>query len=362
MPGATGRRPYDATVRTRSLASPTLASLLVASFAACLLAVLAPAASAVTAPLAEAAGAVNETGSFVEPGFGADEDLRAAIAEANAQAIGVVLLAGDVDAPQFARQVTDRLQSAGSRYRTVLVVSRTGVGGGSFGGIENMDELVGPGSAAFRDFNRGATAQGIRRFTQAVSGTGEEAPAATSEADGGGFPWIALFLVIGLAGVGAGVFLLVRDRQRRRRAESDLEARRAEIGEQLRDNADRVITLGEAAVSSGQSELIDLYEQASGTYRDISHDLPTASTRDALDRLDERLDEAEWKLQVVEARLAGRPAPPRPPSPPPSGRPGEGGPGPASPAAPPPPPSDRPALGPDESLFGQGRPPGPPQG
>jgi hypothetical protein len=316
-------------------------------------------AGAVTSA-AVVADAVDATGSYLE--VPADDELQTVIAEANRQGIGFARLSGSGDAVIMARQVSAELGQRRSGYTTVVVLTADAVGAAAWRGTAPIAEILAPGAPAFEAFARGAEAEGLRLFTRAVTGgpmPGEPAPPV--DQPGRGVPWAALLAVIGLLGIGAGAWLLVRERGRRREEAAGAETRRAAIGEQLRDNADRIITLGDAVVSSGRSDLVDLYDEASAAYRDVSHRLDAADSPEALERLDRRLDVAEWQLQVIEARLAGR-TPPPPPAEggaPPVASPGSG-------PAPPPSSADQrprhegPALGPDQSLFGQGRPPGPP--
>lgn len=310
--------------------------VLTALACSCLLAFVAPVAAQAGADADAIAAEVDATGSYVEPDL--DADARTAIGEANERGVGVVLLSSDASAVDVARSVLAELEGRDSRYRTVLVVSRQGAAGGSTVFADRMQSLIDPGTPAFTAFAQGRTADGIRRFAEGLDADAEEPAGGTpSEAsDDTSFPWVALLVVVALVGLGVGAFWLVRQRQDRRREEVALEARRAEVAQQLRNNADRVIDLGDAVIASGDAELIDLYDRASSTFREVSHSLDGVSSRDALGRLDERLDQAEWEFEVIEARLSGRTPPGRPPF---------DGSAQLPPGGPPPPPPSRPAAG-----------------
>lgn len=325
----------------------------------------------------QVADEVASTGAYVAQRV--DDDVRSAIDEANQAGIGVVLLADDTNAPDLAREVLQDLPR--SSYRTVLVVSFSSAGAASTA-LDDIGTILRGDGPTFRALEQGRNADGIRQFTDEVTGVAPSAPVPAPDASsgddgdgGGGFPWAALLVVIAIAGVGYGGYRLYQGRQRDARAAAELEAERASLGEQLRNNADRVINLGDAVLARGERELVDLYARASETYRDVSHRLDGAGSLDAVRQLDQRMDEAEWQFEVIEARLAGRPSPPRPSSSSGGDRPSSGdersagtrggtGPGPAAPdpagdkGSPrsdrPDPglPDDAPVLGPNESLFG----------
>ncbi len=332
--------------------------------------------------LSDVADEIDQTGRFVE--FDVDADLEAAIGRANDSNIGFVWLnQSGSDAELIAGTVRQNLETSGSRYVTVVVLNNDGVWVQSRDGARASEA----GTESFSDFLAGDVAGGLDTVTSVMSGTSSGATAtttvnaesdtdasATSNApsastDGGGFPWLTAIVIAGLAFF---AFRFFSGRRRTAKAETaNMERDRLEIREQLRDNADRVIELGDRAIKHGDAELIRLYEEASRTYQDVSMSIDGASTAAEVDELDERIDDAEWKFEVIEARIDGRPEPKSPADlepPPPV----------ASEGSPPPPtaedrsstnrgtvtrrgrtipplgaPNDRPALGHDESIFDQ---------
>jgi len=193
----------------------------------------------------------------------------------------------------------------------------------------------------------------------ATTNSNEASTGTTSDASSdssGGVPWL-LILFLGLA-----AFLAVRFFTGRRRKaaalEKEMQEDRAEIREQLRNNADHVIDLGDR-ITTADDDIRRIYEEAAQTFQDVSLGLDDASTPTEIDALDDRLDRAEWQFDVIEARLDGRTPPPEP-------RIGEGpiGRSATRPGARQPVPplgndrsasdrgaSDRPAMDADESLF-----------
>jgi hypothetical protein len=269
--------------------------------------------------------------------FGSDAALDTAIEAANAEGIAFVWLdrpGAEAEAQDLADRFVLALDADGSRYRTVLVVLDGGYAASS---LSRSDSVLDPAlDAAFDGFASGAMGRGLTAFLDGlgVSSSGgtagsttgtttapagdSTAPAGgtgdTGEATGGGgigFGSILAFLAV--IGGGFLAFRAFRNRSRdRKQADLDLAEDRAEIKEQLKNNADRVITLGDRVIASGNSELIDLYEKASQAYQDVSQQIDGAATAAEVDRLDDRIDEAEWQFEVIEADLDDRPRPPRP--------------------------------------------------
>lgn len=321
--------------------------------------------------LDDIAVAIDRDGSYLElelQGVASD-----AVDRANADGVGFVYLDQENadDLPILTSGLLQRLDGLGSPYRTLIVLDASGAW------VESLDrDTTGAADAALPQFATGAVAGGIDTVLGVLSGdavpagnnsndsTAATTPATPSTNSGGGVPWL-LILFLGLA-----VFLAVRFFAGRKRKAAALEAAlaedRAEIREQLRNNADHVIDLGDRIVTA-DDDLRRMYEEAAQTFQDVSMGLEDAATAIEIDALDDRLDRAEWQFDVIEARLDGRTPPPEPtigdgPIGRPSGRqrvPPLGG------GTPPPPAprsgrsgrslgDDRPALGDDESLFPDG--------
>lgn len=335
--------------------------------------------------LDEIADTIDRTGTYLEvelQGVASE-----AVTRANADGVGFVYLDQEnaEDLPIIAGGLLDRLDASNSTYRTLIVLDASGVW------VQSLDrETSGAADAALPQFATGAVAGGIDTVLGVLSGDPGVAAQATETADAdgggadtteaassetatssGGVPWL-LILLLGLA-----AFLIVRFFAGRKRKAAALEAElaedRAEIREQLRNNSDHVIDLGDR-IATADDELRRMYEEAAQTFQDVSMGLEDAATAAEIDALDDRLDRAEWQFDVIEARLDGRTPPPEPtigegPVGRPTGRqpvPPLGGNTPPPPRTPPAPRQptgragrslgdDRPALGADESLFPGGR-------
>ncbi len=321
-----------------------------------------PAGAIVSSDLDVIAGDLAAGGRYLE--FASNEPLEASIDDANARGIAFAWLDVDIDDPEgVAAELVDRLD--GSAYRTVVVLTNTSIA--AFSSTAREASIERALTASGPEFQAGAVAEALTTFGDTLVGNG--ATTATTSADSGsgsgsgsasgsgGGIGLGTILLIALVG-GGGFLVLRRIRARgkaRKQAEADLEADRAEIKEQLRDNADHVLELGDRAIASGKTELITTYEQASAAYQEVSREVDEATTAEEIDRLDDLIDDAEWKFESIEAELEGRPRPPSPaeveanveaPTPP--------GPTPPAPSS-----DDAPALGPDDSVFRGGSQPRP---
>ncbi|MEL7156411.1 MAG: hypothetical protein AAFN30_07415 [Actinomycetota bacterium] len=242
---------------------------------------------------------VAATGRYLE--VSAPSGLDAAIDRANAGGTAFVWLDGDAFPEEVADDALDQLSARSTPYRTVLVLTDAGIAASS----ETVPtaELDTALDAAFVDFRNGDVAAGVDAFDRALSGagattattTGSSSGAPSSGSDsGGGIGFGSILLLAAVAGGGFLLFRRFRSRSKAREEEAaDMEADRAEIKEQLRDNADHVLSLGDRVIASGDDELMALYEQASATYQDVSQRVDAASTAAEIDALDDRIDEAE---------------------------------------------------------------------
>lgn len=326
---------------------------------------------------------IDRSGSYLE--LDLQTVASEAVTRANADGVGFVYLDQENadDLPIIASGLLQRLDEAGSSYRTLIVLDSSGAW------VESLDrDTAGAADAAFPQFATGAIAGGIDTVLGALGG-GDAPGAAANDSGGaaaadgasaeattgseGGVPWL-LILLLGLAAFFAVRFFAGR-RRKAAALETELAEDRAEIREQLRNNSDHVIDLGDR-IATADDDLRRMYEEAAQTFQDVSMGLEEAATAVEIDALDDRLDRAEWQFDVIEARMNGLTPPPEPtigegPVGRPSGRqpvPPLGGGTPPPPRTPPAPdarqPSgrsgrslgdDRPALGADESLFPGGR-------
>jgi len=259
---------------------------------------------------------LDQTGRYLE--LPSDANLDAAIDEANSDGVAFAWLdqAGAGEAERLSEELLLELDSRGSRYRTVLVLMEDNFGAWSSAGDSRTDAAL---DASLRSFGDGAVADGVTIFTDTLrgelvgSGSTPTTQAPSGSGSGGGLGLGGILLPAALLGGG---FMLFRGwsnkRKETKQVAADLTADRAEIKEQLRNNADRVIELGDRVVLSDNRELQDLYEKASVTYQDVSNRIDGASTVAEIDELDDRIDEAEWQLKSIEAQLDGKPIPPSP--------------------------------------------------
>ncbi len=293
---------------------------------AAVLALLLPAGSAgaQTVDIEAVADEVDATGRYLER----DVDAAAleAIDRANADGVAFVRLDTPQDGASAAQELAVELASRDSRYGAVIVLTNNSV---YARGVSETLSAVPPDVTNL--FGNGQIAEGIDAVVDNLDGAARGGDPRNTGSDGGGFPWI---LVVVLA---IGAFLLVnmvRGRRKTRKLEAKtIEDDRAEIKEQLRANADRVIELGDEVIATKDAELIAVYEEASRAYQNVSTEIDNAKTAAEVDALDDQIDKAEWQFEVIEAKLSGKPAPPfvdddepdepPPPAPPPVASPAE---------------------------------------
>ena len=270
-------------------------------------------ATATQATLDDIAEELETTGRYVEFTLSADEE--AAIDRANDRGVAFTWLSSSDEAEPLADLLSATLDQTGSRYRTVLVLTDSGLAAWSESvALADIDDAL---DASFDDFRNGAVGNGIDAFVTTLSvqttTAATTAPSATSGSDGGAIGLGSILLIGAVVGGGFLLFRSIRKRSKaKKEAAADLEADRAEIKEQLKDNADHVLTLGDRVIASGNAELMATYEQASAAYQDVSHSIDGATTAVEIDELDDKIDHAEWQLLSIKARLEGRPVPPSP--------------------------------------------------
>ncbi len=267
----------------------------------------------------EVVEALDRDGRYLES---SDAALEAAVDDANRNGIAFVSYArgGDItNAENLADEYVLALEQIGSSYHTVLVLTLDAYA--AFSTAYSDSEVDRALEASFSSFSSGSASRGVDTFNASLEGTavGEQTtsattiPAQTTNEESGGIGFGTILMILAVLGGG---FLLFRswsgNRRAKRQAAIDLEEDRIEIEEQLKNNADRVISLGDRAIASGDAGLVDLYEEASQTYQDVSLLIDETDTAEGIDELDDRIDKAEWQFEVIEARLDGRPVPPEP--------------------------------------------------
>ena len=312
----------------------------------CLVLLLA-AAPASAQSLDEIAAELDSTGRFIEGGS-VDAATSAAIDEANAAGVAYLQLDAedsDADAQNLLNVLLASLNEANSRYQSI-VLYEPNQGAWAVGNSGDPNAAI---NAALGSFGVGNVPQGLQEFTNVLGGgTASGASPSTTvsggstSSSGGGFPWLTLIIIGGLVWLG---LRFMNGRKEKTKSKVAIEADRKEIKEQLKDNADRVINLGDSVIAHGDPELIRIYEEASATYQTVSTEVDDAVSAAQVDALDDQIDKAEWQFEVIEARLEGRKAPAQP----------------TQPSLPPPPtsrstrasdkPKSRSAMEQDESVF-----------
>ncbi len=288
---------------------------------------------------------IEQSGRFVPPSaepLAADVD--DAINRANAAGIAVVFPdpRTDPDAIEpLSQEIDTEMVVNQSSYSGVFVLTPMVLAAQSNVGETELNRAL---DAAFAGSGDADT---IDRFVETLTDPGSSLPApsandgntgtTTTDSGGGLGGWLWGILAAALAFFGIRFF--AKRRKRKAAVQAAIEVDRQEIVEQLRNNADRVIELGDPVIASKNAELIALYEEASATYQAVSIALPKATTGAEIDTLDDRIDQAEWQFEVITARLAGEPEPPSPAE--------------RELVANPPRPRG-PALGPNDSVFGNG--------
>lgn len=307
--------------------------------------------------LDEIATELDSTGRFIEGGS-LDATTESAIDDANTAGVAFIQLDAqdsDADAENLLNVLLGNLNDLNSRYQSIVLYEPNN---GAWA-VSNSGDPATAINAAIGSFSVGNVAQGLGEFSNAISGgtTTGASPSTTAvdasgsgSSSGGGFPWIWLIVIAGLVWLG---MRFMRSRKVSAGARVAIEADRKEIKEQLKDNADRVIDLGDAVIAKNDPELLRLYEEASAAYQTVSQEVDAAESAAQIDALDDQIDNAEWQFEVIEARLEGRQPPAKP----------------VEPSIPPPPtarstrasdkPRSRPAMDQDDSVFGDRNPPAP---
>ncbi|MGH1493907.1 MAG: hypothetical protein ACRBK7_31690 [Acidimicrobiales bacterium] len=260
---------------------------------------------------------LNDTGRYLEL---TDDSLDVALDAANADGIAFAWLDQGGDsrvAESLADDFIEDLDEIGSRYRTVMVLTSEGFAASST--AFTSDQISAALDASFDSFAAGAASRGVDQFSLTLSGFLSGQTTATTTGNGAGTGGAGSgggigfgTIILGIAVLGGGFLMFRRfsnNRKLKRQEAIETEEDRAEIKEQLKNNADRVITLGDRVIASGNQQLIKRYEEASATYQDVSQSVDGAQTGAEVDELDDRIDHAEWQFEAIEAELSGLPIP-----------------------------------------------------
>jgi hypothetical protein len=293
---------------------------------------------------------VAEFGVFIEEGvedaYDVTLDIDAidrAVADvrASGQDGGLVILSADASDHASLEAFTDatfaELSRRGAAVDTLVVVTPNetwAVSSATTSG--SVDAAL---DASSPQFFAGEFAGGYRAFFTElgpadVATTPTDAPEATASGgeddSGGGIGWFLPALLIGgLCLIG---FLFWRSRRaKQQQVELDMDTARAELREETTAASDLIWELAER-ITAAPLDVQQLFEEASDTFQEVGEQAETVTTPVEMQELIRRLGRATWQLEVVEARIEGRPPPPEPtaeqievpvrenPPPPPAGR------------------------------------------
>ncbi len=253
-----------------------------------------------------------ETGRYLE--YGSDAEIDAGIDAVNDAGMVFIWLNSDADPELVADGTLDGvMQVSGRRYVGVAVLTQVGFNTYS----EDLTNAGVAGDAAFEDFRTGQIADGLQTLAANLGGgssgsaEGTGASSSSGSSSGSSIGWWLMGIVAAIAAF-FGINWFRNYRKAKAQAAEDLRRDKDEIREQLRNNADRVIELGDRVIASGDAELTQMYDEASNTYQDVSGSVDGLADPEAVDRLDDRMDHAEWQFEAIEAKLNGQPVPPSP--------------------------------------------------
>ncbi len=186
---------------------------------------------------------------------------------------------------------------------TVLVVSPTEIGWAS----DRYDDATVEAAIdeAVRAFDTGP-AEGLAAFADTLT------PGDSGASSASGLAWL---IPVGLIALVVGGVWLVMRRGRAERAASEqrrLDEAKRELDEQIAVVANYIVDLSDRVGTVDRPDVETLYRSASETFTGVQRDLPEADELGELASLSDRLDEARWELEAVEAALDGRPIPDRP--------------------------------------------------
>jgi hypothetical protein len=292
---------------------------------------------------------VAEFGVFIEEGVEDAYDIALdidaidrAVADvrASGQDGGLVILSADASDHASLEAFTDatfaELSRRGAAVDTLVVVTPNETWAVTSSSSGSVDAAL---DASSPDFFAGDFVDGYRAFFAVVepadaATTPTAAPdvtAAESDTDsGGGIGWFLPVLLIG--GLGLIGFLFWRSRRaKQQQIELDMDTARAELRDETTAASDLIWELSEKITEAPQDVQL-LFEEASDTFQEVGEQSQTVTTPPEMQELIRRLGRATWQLEVVEARIEGRPPPPEPtpeqievpvrenPPPPPEGR------------------------------------------
>lgn len=121
---------------------------------------------------------------------------------------------------------------------------------------------------------------------------------------------VAFLIVAAVAVVMIGFALwTLRNRQLRRR---NLEDARSELGDEIRGVAQMVFDLHDPVAISDSDDLQIRYDEASVEFTELESQLDAVDNGADMAAMKDRVDRLRWRLEWIEARIDGRPAPAEP--------------------------------------------------
>lgn len=263
---------------------------------------------------AEVIPELESQGYYIEAGSDASDSLVGdAVAEAGFEGsrlyVAVLSEEPTSGATFFSDSLLDELGTG-----TVLTVAPETVGWASEDDIWTREQLDQAVEAALEG---SSDDQVVQLFVASLTGS----PAASLDgsepgtSEGGGSGWIWLFVI------GGGMvlfFLFLRNRSNATAAtarDSRLREFYTAAQGKLDAIANDILEMEDEVRLSENSEIRKHYDSASATYSDLIDQVPRATSADDLVDIIYKLDTAIWELDVAEALLDGKEAPPQPEKP-----------------------------------------------
>jgi len=123
---------------------------------------------------------------------------------------------------------------------------------------------------------------------------------------------VIFLLIVVIAIVG---FVLLTRSKNRKRVETELEARRAVVSEELDEIGVEIVSLSDAMSINEDEESTKHFRKANADFLDLKERLTAASSLWQLTEIDNEADTAAWHLDAAAALLAGKPVPEEPTQP-----------------------------------------------
>jgi hypothetical protein len=243
----------------------------------------------------EVASALRSDGYWVEDGMRIDEPAVAGALDDADNVLYLVVLADDrgTDPAFIAEEIA-------AEFASGTFIARTD----EFLGIFSIDfgqDAVQRASAAFTL----PDADGIEAVDRALS-----AATAPAGGGGGGFPWGTVVVLV----IGGGVAWMVLSSNRRsaKAASQRLDEAREQLSAQADDVADDILALTEIVQAADDPAANEHYREANRIFAETEELIVDAVHERELVDISNRLTEAEWRLEAVEAIIDGREPPTKP--------------------------------------------------